>query len=256
MSEEDKEAAPESVEESPEPKDQQEEDVVVSRAEFDALKNSAASRQDMNDVRAAIGRMQSLVMQAEKSSDTSNLTKQVADQFGGVSDLMKAIAVNEDMPLDIRQKAQDATAAATRAADRTALRDEIVEELGKQEDSTPKQESNTQLEAQLVSEIQQYGLDPDSALFDWQEATGLLKSSGEAAVTNYIRRQIRSGISDDDADGRRAERKEKAGAGAPPPESPGISNEEILDAAGDPTKSLTGDQFQKTEAIIRGMVER
>lgn len=216
------------------PTKESEEDLVA------ALKTELASQKSVNetqiaDLRRSIGRVQSIAEKFAKDGTDSTTAVQsaITQEFGDVRDLLDAIVNSADETVfdtSLKAKIADARALAAQKANIDSLRSDLdakFEDL-KSASQVPDEETRTAaqaLEASVVSEITDYGLDHKD--FDWSEAATQFSSGGEPAVRKYFREQITEKLAEDNADARRQTKKEST-EDSPAPSGPTMTDDDFL----------------------------
>lgn len=145
----------------------------------------AAQRQSVNEIRSAVGRVQSLAAKLEKTNDPAAEVK-LRSELAGVSELLSLVTDSIDesiLPRDVKRRVADAQAAARAAAADAELNRRIAEA------TAPRQEQGYDvdgIESAVVAQIRSLGLDDSDPAFDWRQAAQILGTQGQAAMWDYF----------------------------------------------------------------------
>ncbi|MDA1096904.1 MAG: hypothetical protein O3B84_06590 [Chloroflexi bacterium] len=161
------------------------------------------------DLKRSIGRAQSMLAKLEQQPNNQAAQEALVDRVVEISDALGHFAESVDeeiLPEALRAQFRSVKQRADAIREErklTEVKRQITEEMRPKQTAAP-QGAAGQLEAQLVEEIKDHGLDPDDAdAFDWKKATLLLQTDGERAVKTYIRQQIKATVSEGAAAERR-----------------------------------------------------
>lgn len=220
------------------PEDAKDDDEPEAPPTFDAeaaaktAEQTARSTQnDVAELKRSIGLFQSLLdKQANAAKETGTHTQemrtQATQQQAATAEVLKAVLAGQDqeaMPADARQRVASALARIDEMA-ASNQRDDFINEIMAKMDERITQAAPApapvdnglrdqlkELEEATEKEIRSYNLDPDdAAIFDWGQASTILNGQGVDAYQDYIRTQIRTGMTADGADTRRQTRKQDA----------------------------------------------
>ena len=187
----------------------------------DTRADNAARDAAIQELTRAVGRAQSTVDTQAKAGDSSRLVDDLQQQNGEIMDVL-ATALGElgedTLSASLLQRVATLQESHRKTEAGKALREEVATALKAATDAQQPTTDTTQvstIEAAIVAEIKDFGLNPDDTdLFDWKKAAGLLQMKGEAAMRSYFRAQVRAGLAADGADTRRQARKQGAGKSA------------------------------------------
>lgn len=161
-----------------------------------------AHRQSVQDLRSAVGRVQSLAARLDKTNDPQVEAK-LRQELAGVSDLLGLVTDSIDesiLPRDVKQRVAGAQVAARAAVADAEINRRIAEAVAPilRENtvrSTPQEIDADAIEASAVAQIRALGLDDTDPAFNWTTAAALLHSQGPAAMWSYfagVERQLLS----------------------------------------------------------------
>jgi hypothetical protein len=176
---------------------------TITVEQFRALTQEVATlrsqqAQTSKDAMAAIGRAQALQKRLDETPDNSDLIEQMQESQDSVTEAL--VALIEDETADPRVQARARTALAKQPTPEARALLKRVRELekggnGRTADPDPEaQQQNpvSRIQAELETEIRDYGFDPDDPKFDWKgKATQLLQSGDVVGLRTYFRNQIR-----------------------------------------------------------------
>lgn len=177
-------------------------------AELETL-NTRQSR----DLIAAIGRLQALDEKLSKGTGDAEAVATLQAGLDTANEMLDALLEDDAIDPKVKERATRARTTAQAKNDRAEaerLR-KRVEELEKNPPraatASAADDAPTPFEEGIVAAIEVAGLDPDDELFDWKEATRLMRSQGQRAVTAYFRKQITAGLEAKSATNRREGRR-------------------------------------------------
>ena len=176
-------------------------------------------------LRESVARFQSIAQRVSAMPEPDAKAQEaVQKSMDEVYDLLGVLADGADEALldpAVKDRVSKTLAERRATRDRTSLEDKLAEMVRDavgtrvppaSEAVQPVPDLNAavaQLEADLVEEIKDHGLDPDD--FDWQAASEVLGKGGPVALKKYIRDGIRTSIADDGRATRRQSRKASGG---------------------------------------------
>lgn len=183
--------ADESLEED-EDLDGGDEESTAEASPFSALEAKIAAleqlqRQNVNEIRSAVGRVQSLAAKLDKANDPATEVK-LRSELAGVSELLGLVTDSIDesiLPRDVKRRVADAQAEARAAAADAEINRRIAAA------TAPKQEQGYDvdgIESAVVAQIRSLGLDDSDPAFNWQQAAQILGTQGQAAMWDYFGR--------------------------------------------------------------------
>lgn len=158
----------------------------------------ALQRQNVNEIRSAVGRVQSLAAKLEKTNDPAAEVK-LRTELAGVSELLGLVTDSIDesiLPRDVKRRVADAQSAARAAAADAELNRRIAEATASTQ--APAYDPNA-IEAAVVAQIKSLGLNDSDPAFDWQYAATVLNTQGQAAMWDYFGKVERDLLSKTDA---------------------------------------------------------
>lgn len=223
-----------------EPEDEAPElDIKALMARVDATET--ANKQ----LRESVARFQSLLTKIPQNVAPDNKqTEALQTSMDEVFDLLDVLASGTDEALldpTVKQRVTSVVAQRRAARDRAALEASMRNMVREIAGPRPAQSAATMeslqsqvdaLEAELVAEIQDHGLEPGD--FDWDAASKVLGESGPAGLKKHIRDAIRAKLTDDSRAARRQSRKTNAGksprGGAPSDSGAAVLKGNDLDA--------------------------
>ena len=243
------ESTEEVEEEAPEDKP---DEVALLRQEIEQLRTQNA--RSLNEVKAAIGRYQSLAATLAQGSELSaSQAKKLESSVGAVEKALDTLLEDETLTPEVRARARQAKTEARAAADSAALREEIdaLKKAPSRTAPVPQDpEELAPIERAVHTMIRRAGM--KIADFDWAEAATVYSTKGDDGLLDFFADKI---------DAKRAEAKsaesrqtKKASAGTPPPEGVGTpSNMDTLlsQYANDPSKLSVADRG-KVEKYMSG----
>ena len=146
-----------------------------------------AQRQSVLEIRSAVGRVQSLASQLDKTNDPQVEAK-LRTELTGVTELLGLVTESIDesiLPRDVKRRVAD-TQAAVRAAAADAEINRRIAEATRTPAPQPTGVDPNQIEAAVVSQIRGLGLNDQDPAFDWSRASQILVNQGESAMWNYF----------------------------------------------------------------------
>ncbi len=148
-----------------------------------------AQRQSVAEIRTAVGRVQSLAAQLEKTKDPAAEVK-LRNELAGVSDLLGLVTDSIDesiLPKDVKRRVADAQAAARSAVADAEINRRIAEATAPPAVVTQAAGSDPNaLEVAVIAQIRSMGLDDKDPAFDWSKAGQILATQGQAAMWQYF----------------------------------------------------------------------
>lgn len=222
-------------------------DLKAVLARLDATERANAQ------LRESVARFQSLLAKVPEEGATKAQQAALDKSVDEVYDLLATLANGADEAfLDpaVKSKVDAALTSRRQAKDSASIEERIAaavrEALGQNrpqpnaDQQQQIQQMTAQLEAQLVDEIESYGLDPDD--FDWNEASEVLGKEGPKGLQKHIRTLIRTKLADEEKATRRQSRKANSGR-SPRGGSPAPRGEEVLQ----------GDDLDKKRAFLKSL---
>ena len=228
----------------------------VSPEQFEEYRQQVENVQQTNtqlvaELKTAVGRAQSLQSRLDDGQgDTESLRKDLAKESTALDRVLDTVldgldetVLDDSAAKNLRSFRQERQDSKTRAELEREIMEKVRSEIGSNEATPAPSEPNVAatalntLEAEIVAEIKDFGLDPDdAALFDWEVAADMLRKAPDNStqVKAYFRKQVREGLQERDANDRRQARKETAPV---TPDSAGASDENPL-RTGNPEQDL------------------
>ena len=165
--------------------------VVEERfARIEASQQMTAAQ--IQQITAAVGRVQSLAAKFDKTGDPK-VEDKVRAEMAGVYSLLGEITDNIDdaiLPKSAKVKVESAREAARRVADQLEIEQRVQDAIAKNAPApaeTPQIDANA-IEARVLAEMARVGADPDK--LDWDTAASLLHGAGEPAMWKFINGQV------------------------------------------------------------------
>lgn len=183
----------------------------------------AAQRQSVLEIRSAVGRVQSIASQLDKTNDPQVEAK-LRTELAGVSELLGLVTDSIDesiLPRDVKRRVADAQSAIRSAAADAEINRRIAEAT-RQQPVAPVTNDADALEAAVISQIRGLGLNDQDPAFDWRRAAQILNTQGTAAMWNYFGEVERQLLSDASAGPQRRPR-----TTAPKPSGPAAPPEDV-----------------------------
>lgn len=146
----------------------------------------------IQQINAAVGRVQSLAAKFDKTGDPQvedKVRAAMADVYAVLGDITDNID-DAILPRSAKAKVESAREAARRVADQMEMDTRVqaaVAKIAPQPASTPEIDANA-IEARVLAEVARVGADADK--LDWDAAATLLHSAGEPAMWKFISGQV------------------------------------------------------------------
>lgn len=240
LPEDDQELEPEDQEQ---PQEDKPDELALLRQEVETLRTQ--NERSLNQVKAAIGRYQSLAASLAQGSElTASQAKKLESSVGAVEKALDTLLEDETLTPEVRARARAAKTEARAAADTAAMRDEIdALKRSPARAEAPVQDSDelAPIERTVHLMIRRAGMKIED--FDWAEASKVYSTKGDDGILDFFQDKI---------DAKRAESKNtdarqarKTTAGTPPPEGAGTSSNMdtlLTTYANDPSKLSAADR--------------
>jgi hypothetical protein len=184
------------------------------------------------DLRRTVGRVQSITSQFDKGTANDETVQKLSEQFQSTSDQLEALVSGlDENSIDpaLRERIVQAQQQARSVAERTSLKQEILEEVKKEQTpvADPAPNQAMAVEAAMLKQMQEYGVDSTDDAFDWTKAREHFQAGDMDALGTWMRTGIKTALAASDSDGRRQARKE-SGKPAPKAASEGKSKTDAI----------------------------
>ena len=147
-----------------------------------------AQKQSVQEIRMAVGRVQSIAAQLTKTSNDPQLETKLRTELAGVSELLGLVTDSIDesiLPRDVKQRVSIAQDTIRKAAADAELNRRIAEATA---NVTPQAQGldTDAIAAAVEAQIRSLGLNDKDPAFDWPRAASILHTQGEAAMWAYF----------------------------------------------------------------------
>lgn len=218
-------------EDSEQPGEQDE--LSALRAEIQALKEQSARPPWLNELKTIQGRMSSIEARLQKSEDPAtrqallrDLRNEASKSDDIVAELLSGLDETAFTDPSVKQKAAQTLAERRQAAEREALRQQILDELQPKQDPKPNQqqvgdyrkaEGVRVWEATWTEVISDSGLDPDSEDLApvWKGVSAYVAVGDFQGANQYMKKGLESLRADVNQAAQRQKAKNSAGKGSP-----------------------------------------
>lgn len=159
---------------------------AASKIEERLVALEQAQQRSVQEIRSAVGRVQSIAAQLDKTNNPQVEAKLHAE-LAGVSELLGLVTDSIDesiLPRDVKRRVSDAQAQVRAAANDAEINRRIAEAT-RQPVVAPDTSAND-LEAAVVAQIQAMGLNDQDPAFDWTQAARILANQGAPAMWKYF----------------------------------------------------------------------
>ena len=193
-------------------KDTEPADERIARLEAELSAQRTVSATQIEELKKAVGRAQSLIDRGDRVSKTE-MEATLNQRYGDIHELLASIVAQADptvFPDTLKEKMAAAAAEAKSKSDREAVVREVVSTLlpnmGAAEPTAPVDDgAAVRVETAIKAELAASGLELDD--LDWATADKVWLAGGEGAVLQFARNAIASTVAERDSATRRTARK-------------------------------------------------
>ena len=164
------------------------EDAPLTALEQRIVALELTQRSAVNEIRTAVGRVQSLSAKLDKTNDPQ-IEARLRTELAGVTELLGLVTESIDesiLPRDVKQRVSSAQATLRSAAADAEINRRIAEAVAGTPTAVQSEIDTSAIEAAAVNQIRGLGLNDTDPAFDWAHAALLLHTQGQSAMWGYL----------------------------------------------------------------------